>query len=73
MGMALELSAEEWSWLEQYNGLDLDAPMPPHHILEKLQNLGLIKRKAAGLGLSPRGRKLLLGRESSAPAHSAAG
>jgi hypothetical protein len=71
--MAFELSADEWSWLEQYNGLDLDAPMPPQHILEKLKSLGLIKRKAAGLGLSPRGRKLLLGRQSAVPAHDAAG
>ena len=59
MGMAYDLTPEEWAWLEQYDGIDLEVPAPPEYVRQKLESLGLIKRKAAGLGVTQRGRKLL--------------
>ena len=64
MGMAFELTDDEWSWLEQYDGLDLDFPAPPEYVRQKLQRLGLIKPKAAGLGLTPHGRTTLRSRNA---------
>jgi hypothetical protein len=64
MGMAFELTEDEWGWLEQYDGLDLDFPAPPEYVRQKLQSLGLIKPKAAGLGLTPQGRTTLRSRNA---------
>jgi hypothetical protein len=69
--MKYDLSEEEWAWLEQYDGLDLEVPTPPPHVLEKLESLGLIGRKAAGLGATAKGAKLLRARRASPSAASA--
>ncbi|MDB5863123.1 MAG: hypothetical protein JWO70_929 [Betaproteobacteria bacterium] len=63
--MRCELSPEEWAWLSQYDGLDLHAPAPPAHVRAKLESLGLIARKAAGLGATAKGLKLLRARSQS--------
>ena len=60
--MGLNLTEEDWAWLEQYDGLDLPAPVPPAHVRVKLESLGLIKLKGAGLGATPKGLKLLRSR-----------
>ena len=60
--MGLELTEEDWAWLEQYEGLDLPAPVPPPHVRTKLEALGLIKMKGAGLGATAKGLKLLRSR-----------
>jgi hypothetical protein len=69
--MKYDLSDEEWAWLEQYDGLDLEVPTPPAHILQKLEALGLVGRKAAGLGATAKGAKLLRARGASRSAASA--
>ena len=63
--MEYDLTEEEWAWLEQYDGLDVDVPAPPPHIRAKLEGLGLIKRKAAGLGTTAKGAKALRARRAS--------
>ena len=63
--MEYDLTQDEWAWLEQYDGLDLEVPTPPEHIRAKLEALGLIKRKAAGLGVTAKGAKALRARRSS--------
>lgn len=68
MGMAFDLSHDEWDWLQQYDGIDTDFPTPPQYVRQKLQSLGLIKPKAAGLGLTSRGQTLLRTRRQ-APMH----
>ena len=60
--MGINLTDEEWSWLEQYDGLDLPAPVPPEHVRTRLESLALIKQKGAGLGATARGLKLLRSR-----------
>ena len=61
--MRIELTEEEWAWLEQYDGgLDLPAPVPPEHVRKRLEGLGLIKPKGAGLGATPKGLKLIRSR-----------
>jgi hypothetical protein len=60
--MALDLTEEDWAWLEQYDGLDLPAPVPPSHVRAKLESLGLIKAKGAGLGATAKGLKALRSR-----------
>ena len=57
--MRIDLNEEEWAWLEQYDGLDLPAPVPPAHVRMRLESLGLIKQKGAGLGATAKGLKLL--------------
>lgn len=60
--MALDLTEEDWAWLEQYDGLDLPAPVPPPHVRARLETLGLIKMKGAGLGATAKGIKALRSR-----------
>ena len=60
--MRIDLTDEEWAWLEQYDGLDLPAPVPPEHVRKRLEGLGLIKPKGGGLGATPKGLKLLKSR-----------
>ena len=59
MSMRIDLTEEEWAWLEQYDGLDLPAPVPPERVRTRLETLGLIKQKGAGLGATAKGLKLL--------------
>ena len=63
--MQYDLTVEEWAWLEQYDGLDVEVPTPPADIRTKLEGLGLIKQKAAGLGTTPKGAKALRARRAS--------
>ena len=60
--MRIDLTEEEWAWLEQYDGLDLPAPVPPEHVRAKLVGLGLIKQTGAGLGATAKGLKVLRSR-----------
>ena len=60
--MAIDLTEEDWAWLEQYDGLDLPAPVPPQHVRAKLESLALIKPKGAGLGATAKGIKALRSR-----------
>ena len=60
--MGLDLTEEDWAWLEQYDGLDLPAPVPPPHVRSKLEGLGLICIKGAGLGATAKALKLLRAR-----------
>ena len=59
--MRIDLNEEEWAWLAQYDGLDLPAPVPPGHVRTRLETLGLIRQKGAGLGATAKGLKLLRG------------
>jgi hypothetical protein len=60
--MRIDLTEQEWAWLEQYDGLDLPAPVPPEAVRARLESLGLIKQKSAGLGATGKGLKLLRSR-----------
>lgn len=60
--MRIVLNEEEWAWLEQYDGLDLPAPVPPEHVRTRLEGLGLIKQKGRGLGATAKGLKLIRSR-----------
>jgi hypothetical protein len=57
--MHIELTEEERAWLGQYDGMDLHAPVPPEHVRARLESLGLIKLKGAGLGATAKGLRLL--------------